>query len=121
MALSQGSVGERVLLAVARSPEGLTIDEASEQLGLAPNQISGRFTALVSKGVLEKTGRKRPTRTGAMARVYVVSDAKPEWASQEDAFKALLKITVQLLEQVPKPVAAKYARTVKKIVEATDG
>lgn len=61
---------------------GLTLDEASETLGVPPNNISGRFTELCAEGVLVKTSIRRPTRSGKSATVYIfTTDGKEQFAA----------------------------------------
>ncbi|MFO0773737.1 MAG: hypothetical protein U0172_03615 [Nitrospiraceae bacterium] len=54
----------------ARSGQGVTLDEVSASLQVAPNRISGRISELVHDGVLVPTGARRRTRAGCAAKVY---------------------------------------------------
>lgn len=63
--------GEIYRLTARRGSQGLTLDEASEILGVGANCISGRFTELVEAGALFKSGYQRQTRTGKRAAVYL--------------------------------------------------
>lgn len=57
--------------AVVRSGEhGMTWDECAAALGL-PIASSGRFTELVASGLIVRTARRRPTRSGRTAAVHV--------------------------------------------------
>lgn len=58
----------------ARGDHGMTMDEMSEWLGVAPNRISGRFTELVVQGVIVKTEHRRKTRTGKVAAIYRLTE-----------------------------------------------
>jgi hypothetical protein len=63
---------ERMVLAeLARGPK--TADEVAASRNMAPNQISGRFTKLWKDGLIERTGQRRPTRTGSAAAVWRVT------------------------------------------------
>lgn len=66
-------IGRRIDLA---GRYGMTLDELCIVLGRTPNAISGRLTELRIMGLIHISDKKRRTRTGAMARVYVVK----EWA-----------------------------------------
>jgi DNA-binding transcriptional ArsR family regulator len=47
-----------------------TLDEIACIMGKTPNAISGRITSLADAGLIEDSGERRPTRTGAKARVW---------------------------------------------------
>lgn len=49
----------------------VTTDEISTLFGKPPNAVSGRLTELKRDGLLVKTDKRRKTRTGRYARVYV--------------------------------------------------
>ena len=51
---------------------GSTCDEAEEALGLTHQTCSARFHDLSKGGRLTDTGRKRDTRSGRPAAVYVI-------------------------------------------------
>lgn len=50
---------------------GHTLDELSVLMDRPPNAISGRLTELKVQGKIVYTGRKRRTRSGCLALVYV--------------------------------------------------
>lgn len=50
---------------------GLTLDEFCSATGKQPNQVSGRFTDLHRLGLIQRSGDRRPTKTGATAHVWV--------------------------------------------------
>jgi hypothetical protein len=50
---------------------GITLDEMCIQLERKPNEISGRFSELRNQEQIVATSRRRLTRTGATARVWV--------------------------------------------------
>ena len=51
--------------------EGLTLDQVCILMNRKPNELSGRFTELKVREKILRTTRRRPTRTGATAYVYV--------------------------------------------------
>lgn len=51
---------------------GVTADEAEQMLGSTHQAASARFTELVQDRILIKTTKKRPTRNGAPAWVFVL-------------------------------------------------
>jgi hypothetical protein len=54
---------------------GATLDEWLATTGL-PQSHSGRFTSLKREGLIVDSGRRRPTRAGRMATVWVVVEAR---------------------------------------------
>ena len=56
---------------VASKHYGHTLDELSILLHRPPNSISGRLTELSYQRKIIYSGRKRRTRSGCLARVYV--------------------------------------------------
>jgi predicted ArsR family transcriptional regulator len=56
-----------------RFSSGITTDEISNLFGKPPNAISGRLTELKKDGLIVATDRRRKTRTGRYARVFVVA------------------------------------------------
>lgn len=57
---------------VASKHYGHTLDELSILLHRPPNSISGRLTELSYQRKIIYSGRKRRTRSGCLARVYVI-------------------------------------------------
>lgn len=55
--------------------EGATDDEIEIALGLLHQTASARRRELELKGIVERTGRRRPTRSGRSAGVYIVPEA----------------------------------------------
>ncbi len=53
---------------------GSTCDAAEEQLGLSHQGCSARCNGLERRGLIERSGERRPTRSGCMAFVYVASE-----------------------------------------------
>jgi hypothetical protein len=49
---------------------GITTDEIADMFCSTPNAISGRLTELKALGLLVRTDRCRPTRSGCSARVF---------------------------------------------------
>ena len=57
----------------SRGPRGMTCDEAEMVLGMTHQTCSARFTELKASGQIRATDRKRTTRSGRRAKVYVVN------------------------------------------------
>lgn len=53
---------------------GITADETAERFHCAHNHTSPRISELLLEGRLVRTQRRRPTRTGCLARVLVVRE-----------------------------------------------
>jgi hypothetical protein len=64
-----------------RGQEGATCDEAEEHLGLSHQTCSARFNGLAGRGLIEKAGAQRKTRSGRRAEVYVVARRQAEDAA----------------------------------------
>jgi hypothetical protein len=62
-----------ILELIAGRIHGLTLDEACIAMNREPNQLSGRMTELKQKGAIIANGMKRPTRTGCLAKAYVIA------------------------------------------------
>lgn len=60
----------RILDALACSADGVTCDELQVALDMLPQTCSARCNDLLRAGLIRRSGRKRPTRTGASAHVY---------------------------------------------------
>ncbi|HAF38580.1 MAG TPA: hypothetical protein DCG72_06300 [Gammaproteobacteria bacterium] len=59
-----------VLKAVQGRPSrGITLDEFCAKTGATPNAVSGRFTSLLGKGIITKSGT-RPSRSGRASAIY---------------------------------------------------
>jgi hypothetical protein len=59
---------EATILKLLETPG--TLDEVSELLDRPAHALSGRFTSLASKGLIEHSGERRLTRSGAKANVW---------------------------------------------------
>lgn len=72
----------RVLESIATGgPVGRTDDEVIVRTGLAHQSVGPRRLELLEGGWIEDSGRKRATRTGAQAIVWVLSqDGQARWA-----------------------------------------
>jgi len=55
----------------AYGPDGLTADEVQDLLSLSHQNGSARVSTLARRGEIVDSGRRRKTRTGRTARVYV--------------------------------------------------
>jgi predicted ArsR family transcriptional regulator len=56
-----------------RGEDGRTSDELSEQLGLIAQTVTPRVWELRLAGLIIDSGKRRPTRRGRMAKVWVVA------------------------------------------------
>ena len=71
--INPSSLRGKVLLYVqACGKAGATCDQCEVAMGGRHQTISARLRELVLMGFVEDTGRRRPTRSGHMAAVYVV-------------------------------------------------
>ncbi len=73
-AYQTAAVGEneaRVMAYVRRSASGLTCDEFIATTGVPHQSASPAFTSLTHRGLLLRTDKRRATRTGSMAAVYI--------------------------------------------------
>lgn len=71
---ARGDNERKVLILVKCSPDGMTCDEFMNRTGMPHQSASPAFTALVRRGLLMRTDRRRETRTGSKAAVYVAVD-----------------------------------------------
>jgi hypothetical protein len=55
---------------VATQPHGATCDEVEVALSMRHQTASARIRELAQEGSLSDTGDRRPTRSGAAARIY---------------------------------------------------
>lgn len=72
-----GGCWQILRMIAAAGLKGLTCDEASTELGKAPNRISGRFSTLARmkpEAWIRKAGM-RQTRTGMTATVWIITAA----------------------------------------------
>lgn len=70
----------RILEMIAASSDGLTADECELALKGQHQSVSARIYDLVNEGAIVESGRSRATRTGRLARVYVLADRRSESA-----------------------------------------
>ena len=59
--------------ATQRGTRGFCVDELVETWRCSANHVAPRVVELVRAGELISTGRRRPTRTGCSAQVYVAA------------------------------------------------
>jgi predicted transcriptional regulator len=59
--------------AIAGSPHGLTCDEVEQETGLSHQTASARLNSLWNDNLIVRTDRKRKTRSGRLAFVYVTA------------------------------------------------
>lgn len=74
---------------------GATCDEAIDSLSIAHQSASPAFTALEKAGHIRRTDRRRETRTGAQAAVYVYTEPGTLFSSprqgRADTYRAIVK------------------------------
>lgn len=58
-------------LLIGSADTGLTCDEVEVILGRTHQTVSARITELVAEGRIRDSFRRRPTRSGRQARVYI--------------------------------------------------
>jgi hypothetical protein len=90
-----GKMEKRVLVYLHNSPQGLTCDEFIAITGSPHQSASPAFTALEQNGVIIRTSTRRPTRSGAMAAVYMLAEpgslfSRPR-PGRADAMRAVIK------------------------------
>lgn len=79
-----GTWRRRVLTAiVARGEQGATDEELQDALGLNPSTERPRRVELVEGGWIEDSERRRPTRSGRYAVVWVLTSAGQQRVGQE--------------------------------------
>ena len=92
---SVGANEARVLAYVQRARDGMTCDEFIAATGVPHQSASPAFTTLEQRGLLLRTSRKRATRTGAMAAVYVTSEPGTLFSSPKrakaDTYRAIVR------------------------------
>lgn len=69
----RGKVYNRI---VESGEEGATCDELQEALGLLPQTCSARCNDLKKAKLIVDSGKRRPTKTGRSAMVYVAANEK---------------------------------------------
>ena len=70
-----GTQRARVLVAIARSLDGLTDHEITAITGIIPSSERPRRGELEAAGLIESSGRTRPSPTGSQATVWIATDA----------------------------------------------
>jgi hypothetical protein len=71
---ARGLNERKVLVLVRCSPDGMTCDEFMNRTGMQHQSASPAFTALTRRGLLMRTDKRRATRSGQKAAVYVAVD-----------------------------------------------
>jgi len=85
----------RVVQTLLDSKGGMTCDEVEIATGMSHQSCSATISHASRRGLLIKSGLRRPTRTGSLAMVYVLPNTAPEEAthgSDNDATRTLEKI-----------------------------
>jgi hypothetical protein len=72
-----GTLRLKVFEAIKKSSSGLTNDEIEVQLVMRIQTVSARVRELVLTGWLIDSGRRRPTRSGRMAVVWLDKERRP--------------------------------------------
>lgn len=67
---------------VKRGARGVIDDEVERSLGMRHQTASARRRELELSGHVERTDRRRATRSGRTAAVYVATDKGREWATE---------------------------------------
>ena len=93
---SIGELAQRVLDLVRSSGmHGATCDEAIAILGLTHQTASPRFTELEAKGLIIRTDKRRRTRSGNQAAIYILADSPGLFSSprvgRADAMRAVIR------------------------------
>lgn len=100
---------ERVYWTISASENGMTDEEVQDALGMNPSTQRPRRVELVEIGIVEDSGRTRPTRSGMDAVVWVQCDPtipyphdwrKPEQPTAPPDLLALLRDGTATTEQV---------------------
>ncbi len=77
---------------------GATCDEAIDRLSIAHQSASPAFTALEKSGHIRRTDRRRETRTGAQAAVYVYTEPGTLFSSprqgRADTYRAIVRAAI---------------------------
>lgn len=94
--VSVGELGQRVLDFVqSAGSHGATCDEAMNTLGLTHQSASPRFTDLQDRGLIVRTDRRRMTRSGRPAAIYVLAQFAGLFSSprpnRADVFRAVIR------------------------------
>lgn len=78
---------------------GATCDEAIERLSLAHQSASPAFTALEKAGQILRTDRRRETRTGAKAAVYIFTEPGTLFSSPKqgraDTYRTIIRAALK--------------------------
>lgn len=61
-------------LIAAAGPQGMTADEVGSSTGRPAQSVSARLKELQELGLIKDSGRRRDTRYGRAARVYVLTN-----------------------------------------------
>ena len=85
----------RVVRALLDSKGGMTCDEVETMTGMSHQSCSATISHASRRGLLLKSGLRRPTRTGSLAMVYVLPNTAPLEAtngSNNDTTRTVEKI-----------------------------
>ena len=84
-ALVDTTSSERMVydLVVEAGEDGITNSEVARLLGKLPNATSPRWIALIEKGLVRDSGRRRRNPTNRLERVMVLRDLLPAPDQQE--------------------------------------
>lgn len=98
---------ERVYWTIAESPDGLTDEEVQDALDMNPSTQRPRRVELVEIGIVEDSGRTRPTRSGMEAVVWVQRDPPQpyphDWRKPEGAPSLSLDVITMLRDGTATP------------------
>lgn len=93
---SIGELAQRVLDLVRSSgSHGATCDEAIAILGLTHQTASPRFTELEAKGFIVRTDKRRRTRSGNQAAIYILSDSPGLFSSPRVGRADLMRAVIR--------------------------
>jgi len=93
---SIGELAQRVLDHVrSAGRHGCICDEVMRDLGLTHQTASPRFTELEAKGFIIRTEKRRRTRSGNQAAIYILADSPGLFSSprvgRADAMRAVIR------------------------------
>lgn len=116
---------ERILQTLSGT-KGLTSDDLEAHLGTAHQAISPRLNELARDGLVSDSGRRRQTRSGKPATVWVLATEgatiKSKKLSWKKAFEALLGVTLELVKDHAPPRKRKaYAASIRTIIHRAEG
>jgi hypothetical protein len=96
---ARGLNERKVLVLVRCSPDGMTCDEFMNRTGMQHQSASPAFTALTRRGLLLRTDRRRKTRSGQKAAVYVAVDPGTLFScpkrAKADVYRAAVRAAIK--------------------------